>query len=181
MHVKTVPYASPDFRRPPRGWQPSGHGPDEPHEGPHQLRRLRLQLGERVRGQSPQYTLARRAQGDDHCSTIWTAAPALDHASLLQPIDELAHRVVPDLQPGGQRTDGGLRTALEALDLEQYEVLLGLHPRGAGRQLAGPEKSSDLAAQVGEGLIVDGRSAAAGRRSRAARRGRHGADLYITE
>jgi hypothetical protein len=119
-----------------------------------------LQLGDRVEDQPSQHGLPRWAQGDDDRTLVVPVAPALHHASRLQPIDQLHHGVVSDLKAFGERADRGGPAARQSFDLEQNQVLLRFHSCLAGGQLADAQKTADLVAQIREGLIVHGGNAA---------------------
>lgn len=116
----------------------------------------------------PERGLAGGTQRDDDLPSIVPMASPLDHAAFLETVDELDHRVVADLQSLGQGADRRGLTPRQSLHLEEDEVLLGLHARPAGAELADAQESPDSIAQVGEGLVIDGAAvvAAAGHRSR---------------
>lgn len=81
--------------------------------------------------------------------------PALDESTPGEAIDELNRRMMLNLEPLGQRTDRHGPPALQPLDLEQEEILLGLHARAPSRHLASPEEPSNLVAQVGKRAVID--------------------------
>jgi hypothetical protein len=84
------------------------------------------------------------------------AAPApYDHASPRKAIDELYRGMVMDLKSLGQRPDRDRPTSFQSLDLEQDEILLGLHACGPGRDFSAPKEPPNLVPQVGERRIVD--------------------------
>jgi hypothetical protein len=76
-------------------------------------------------------------------------------------IDQLDGAVVPDLQPLGERTDGGRAPSLQSFELQQQRVLLGLDPRRPGRVLASTEKTAQLIPQIGEPRVIDAARACA--------------------
>jgi hypothetical protein len=90
----------------------------------------------------------------DDLAPITPLSPPLDHASTHEPVYQLNDRVMADLETFGEHAHRHRLVSLEALDLEEGEVLLRLHPGSAGRDLAHPEKPSDLITQIGEGPIV---------------------------
>src|SRR5215813_313685 len=90
----------------------------------------------------------------DDFSTIATLPLPLDHPAADQPIDQLHHRVMMDLQALGQNADRRHLAPLESLDLQQREVLLWLHPGGPGCDLANPQEAPELISKIRERSVV---------------------------
>ena len=105
-------------------------------------------------GQLPQDGFATwRHLHDDGASVgLGTAAP--NQAAVDESVDQLDGGVVSDLQALGQHADRRHPRALDALHLEQEQVLLRLEPRGPGQLFADPQEAAHLIAQIGQRLVV---------------------------
>src|SRR3989442_618934 len=141
----------------------------QPPEDSQQLRALGPQFFHRIQRELPQHRLAGGTERDRDFAPIATVTPACDHVALDQPVDELHDAVVAELEPLGQRSDRGRPTAVQALELQEQEILLGLDTGRPGSLLAAPHEAPDLVTQLGQGLVVDRRS-----RPRLPPCGRHG-------
>ena len=106
-------------------------------------------------GQPFENAFAGRAEVHRHLATVAAPTPALHHAPPRQPVDELHDAVVLHLQALGERADRGGAAAVEALDLEQDEVLLRLDAGRPCRQLTEAEKPPQVVAKVGQRSVVD--------------------------
>jgi hypothetical protein len=90
----------------------------------------------------------------DDLAPITPLPPPLHHASSHQPVHQLNDRVMADLETFREHAHRRGLTPLETFDLQQQEVLLRLHACRTRGDLANPEETSDLIAQIGEGSIV---------------------------
>jgi hypothetical protein len=116
---------------------------------------LGSQLGQGQEGQTPQHTLAAWPQRHHDLPAIATGAMPHDHAPGDESIDELHGAVMADMQTLGERPDRRRAAPLEAFDLKQQEVLLGLDTRRARRRLAGTEDTANLIAPLRQGRVID--------------------------
>jgi len=127
---------------------------DESVQGRHERRTFDGQFGDRITGESFENLLPRRTQAHEHLTSITTMSAPLDHALPHQPIHQLNGGVVADLQTVREHAHRRRLVPLEALDLQQNEVLLGLHTGVSGGDFPDPQESSNLIAQIGERSVV---------------------------
>jgi hypothetical protein len=105
--------------------------------------------------ESFQHLLTAWAQGHDDFPTVGSRPAPFHEAAPLEAVDQLHGGVMPDLEPFRQHPDRGLGAALEALDLQQNEVLLRLDTRCPRRELTASKKPAQLVPQIGERWVID--------------------------
>jgi hypothetical protein len=111
--------------------------------------------------------LAGVGEADEHLAAVVLAALGGDEAALLGAANQLVRRVVLQLEPLRQVTDGRQAVDGHPLHREQELVLLRLEAGLAGGPLAEVQEAADPIAQLGEDAVL-------GRPQVVARGGGHG-------
>jgi hypothetical protein len=100
-----------------------------------------------------QNVAARGCKPDNHLPSIQLAGAACHVTAALQPIHQLSHAVMLELQTCGQFADGGPRSRWQAFDGKQQLILLRFQSQAPYLLLAEVQKAPDLAAELGQGPV----------------------------
>lgn len=135
---------------------PAPRGDEQTAESRHERGAFGAELIERVQGQALQDGLAGRPELHDHAPPVTRVDPPRDHAAPDEPIDQLDRAVVAKLQALGEGSDRHRFPAVQALRLQQEQILLRLDARRPRRLLSDPEEASEVVAKLRQGPVVDG-------------------------
>jgi hypothetical protein len=107
-----------------------------------------------IASEPDQNFLAGRPKSDDHLPAVATVTPPLDHPTCSEAIHQLNHGMMPELESFREGANRRRLPTLEALHLQQQQILLRLDASCAGCGLADTQESANVIPQVREGRIV---------------------------